>query len=1265
MGKYAEIVSHSKSGREQKMKSVYFRVLLCLSLLCVGLPVPAQAAAGFNAHADHPVCGATCTHIESHTTATSWVVWDGTNTELSNSCYHISSDTDIISINNTISISGTVDLCLNGHTLAAKNIVVGEDAMLTLCDCSAGQTGKLILSPELSEGSITGIMVSADGKYTQYGGAVELSSSGTEAGQTSIFGVYSDGGNVNLHGGSITVDCQYGSGEPAAFAVSCYGGMFSATGGTITAEAKSGYTEADWPYACGIDLNDGASAEISGVTVSASAQGHGAGASAVGCFSGEAMIHSDTFNASAKGESSEAFGVYIDGGKVKVEDGSFTSEAEGMDDTDCHAYGIRCAGGSAVVSGGTFSTTSEGDGSEAYGIFLKDASASVTSGTFTVSTEGDESESYGLYAWNNDFSTENSIAVSGGSFSAEVKGETNEYCVACGIYLDDSCEKTTAVLPGSASFHGSAQCLYSNAYAVFNECPGLSITGGSYTAKAECTDSGCAFGVDDSAGVAITGGSFQTVSGWSAYGVSFDEAGGSVSGITASAEAPHATAVFFSGNGSVTDCSLTATGTEEYAASALALFNPVTPPTVTLSGGKLTANGESSVGVEINDGTVTLVSAPAVSATQADFSIVPTDSSGKGWYTGGTVRLGDSFSGGNYTLSCETGVTGFTEETVVVENVSDEQSSLFTLLPMEGAYTDWKLLYDAEKAALCIAPGRTASGTISGYEGKTYSGVPTATLISLEDRSYGAVVEQVQGESGKWTYTAAVPAGMYNLVVKATEEGEAGKVFTVTALVDLSEQDQQDDIQLPSGQKNSVVETEGDVHTIVGGLDEIAAASSENGIVEIRFRLSALETSSAPAADKTAIESLVARTNPGSMLKYFDFSLTKTVDSQPVQNFGSSNDKLITILIPYDLTGRDPANITVYRYHGGRAEALTRNPVAGAEGFSVGENFLIVYAKAFSTYAVAYSNAASTPADPPQVPGYPDDDSEPTYKVELPVNLIGGVITSQPKWVEAGDTVTLTVTLEDGYLLSALDVTDVLGNKLEMTDRGDGTYTFKMPRRKVTVAVAFSPDGSYTTCPGDHTCPIWPYTDAETTAWYHDGVHYIIEKSLMTGYGNGIFKPNTDTSRAMIAVMLWRLEGSPVVNYLLDFEDVKAEAWYTEAIRWAKSEGIIGGYGNGCWGPDNAVTREQMVTILWRYAQYKGYDVSVGEDTNILSYDDAFDVAEYAIPAMQWACGSGMVQGMNDPDGEGMILDPESKGTRAQIATMLMRFCEEIINRGR
>ena len=140
--------------------------------------------------------------------------------------------------------------------------------------------------------------------------------------------------------------------------------------------------------------------------------------------------------------------------------------------------------------------------------------------------------------------------------------------------------------------------------------------------------------------------------------------------------------------------------------------------------------------------------------------------------------------------------------------------------------------------------------------------------------------------------------------------------------------------------------------------------------------------------------------------------------------------------------------------------------------------------------------------------------------------------------------------------------------------------------------------------------------------------------------------------------MLWRLNGSPVVNYAMSFDDVKAGAWYTEAIRWAVSEGIAFGYGNGNFGPDDVVTREQMVTILYRYAKSKGYDVSVGENTNILSYDDAFSVAQYAIPAMQWACGSGMVTGQKHAGS--MILDPQGSTTRAQMATMMMRFCAEI-----
>lgn len=265
-------------------------------------------------------------------------------------------------------------------------------------------------------------------------------------------------------------------------------------------------------------------------------------------------------------------------------------------------------------------------------------------------------------------------------------------------------------------------------------------------------------------------------------------------------------------------------------------------------------------------------------------------------------------------------------------------------------------------------------------------------------------------------------------------------------------------------------------------------------------------------------------------------------------------------------------------------------------------------------------------------------------------------------YASGGSIMTITATPEDGYVLSKLAVTDRQGNKIEVTKKSDGTYTFKMPGRKVTVTAVFVQNGSYSVCPQDKTCPIAKLTDADLSAWYHDGVHYCIDNGLMSGYGDNIFKPDTDTTRAMIVTMLWRMENEPICGGGKSgtFVDVPEYAWYTEAVEWAASEEIVLGY-SGNFLPDDVITREQMVTILWRYAKYKGIDVSVGENTNILSFDDALDVSEYAIPAMQWAYGSDMIVGKDNADGTGMILDPNGSGTRAQIATMMMRFCENIV----
>lgn len=195
---------------------------------------------------------------------------------------------------------------------------------------------------------------------------------------------------------------------------------------------------------------------------------------------------------------------------------------------------------------------------------------------------------------------------------------------------------------------------------------------------------------------------------------------------------------------------------------------------------------------------------------------------------------------------------------------------------------------------------------------------------------------------------------------------------------------------------------------------------------------------------------------------------------------------------------------------------------------------------------------------------------------------------------------------------------------------------------------------AYTVCAKDDSCPLGAFGDLTAAAWYHDGVHYCLENGLMRGASGGKFLPDGSTTRAQLVTILWRLEGSPAPVSTADFSDVADGAWYAGAIRWAADSGVVKGYDNGCFGPNDAVTREQMAAILYRYAQHKGYDVSAGKDTNILSFNDAFAVSEYAIPAMQWACGSGMVHGIAR-DG-GMLLAPRDTTTRAQAATLIMRF---------
>ena len=269
-------------------------------------------------------------------------------------------------------------------------------------------------------------------------------------------------------------------------------------------------------------------------------------------------------------------------------------------------------------------------------------------------------------------------------------------------------------------------------------------------------------------------------------------------------------------------------------------------------------------------------------------------------------------------------------------------------------------------------------------------------------------------------------------------------------------------------------------------------------------------------------------------------------------------------------------------------------------------------------------------------------------------DTVNGEVESSRSRASKGTTITLTVVPDDGYELASLTITKSNSEEVKFTDKGNGKFSFTMPGSKVTVEAVFKVIvPNYSDCDRGLNCPLWDFTDLNVNAWYHDGVHFCIDEGLMEGYGGGLFGPNDTLSRAQLCQIVYNMEGQPAVTGGSVFDDVADGAWYADAVTWAAENGIVGGYGNGKYGPDDPITREQLAAILWRYAKYKGYDVSVGEDTNILSYTDVADLSEYAIPAMQWACGACVIEGVTDS-----TLVPQGDATRAQAAAMLQRFCE-------
>ncbi|NMA49506.1 MAG: S-layer homology domain-containing protein, partial [Tissierellia bacterium] len=179
------------------------------------------------------------------------------------------------------------------------------------------------------------------------------------------------------------------------------------------------------------------------------------------------------------------------------------------------------------------------------------------------------------------------------------------------------------------------------------------------------------------------------------------------------------------------------------------------------------------------------------------------------------------------------------------------------------------------------------------------------------------------------------------------------------------------------------------------------------------------------------------------------------------------------------------------------------------------------------------------------------------------------------------------------------------------------------------------------------------FIDVPADEWYYDPIMKATDKGWFSGTSETLFSPNVAMSRGMIVTVLWRMENEPVSN-VNSFADIMANNYYTTAVNWASEKGIVTGYGNDLFGPNDSITREQMASILYRYAQYKGYDTTQG-GMAIREFLDYEDISEYALPPLAWGVNTGLMQGANNK------LMPKDSATRAQVATILVRFSETIV----
>ena len=669
-------------------------------------------------------------------------------------------------------------------------------------------------------------------------------------------------------------------------------------------------------------------------------------------------------------------------------------------------------------------------------------------------------------------------------------------------------------------------------------------------------------------------------------------------------------------------------------------------PKLTLNGKVTLENGGialSTNGTDMSNAEITINNSAIVSSNEDAAIYLP---SGKLIMNGGTISgpTGIQICAGNANITSEFQLNGGT----VTATGTDMRTSKGTgdgLIPDGAAISIVNRNYPNGVPSVTINSGSFSSVNNDAILAYTWSNGAASTW---EDAASRLSITGGYFTSDPTTYVKSTNDNPCYVV----ESDTPGYSYMVTnkaptkAPVIVADQTQAE-ANLPSGTSDSVKNS---ITTVIdnASIDGVAEAVNKDSIltaagvpdsdkadknvkivIDVQVNVKATGATTTTTSDGSeSISTLTFSASPQATVKKVTASDSSNYnEGEPIDLPNSYlNGKEITVKLPLpsDFT---PVQIK-HTSSDGSVEYFLSTPKRGAKPFTIEDGCAVFTITKFSTFEVSGTQTYVEPSSGGSI------STPTTYAVNVNA-ATNGAVAADKKTASKGTTVTVTASPSKGYVVDAVKVVDKDGKDVAVTEK-DGKYVFTMPASAVTVTGSFK---------AETPAPVaLPFTDVKSGNWFYDAVKYAYAQGLMTGTSATTFAPNGTMNRAMIVTVLYRLEKSPAVTGASKFTDVPAGQWYSDAVAWAAANKIVNGYDETTFGPMNAVTREQMAAILFRYEQVKGLE-NVTLEENLNRFPDQNKISAYAIPALQWAVGQKIING--NADG---TLDPTGTATRAQVA---------------